>query len=572
MSEVRTAITTGTTPASNTRESKKGQTKAFWERRDKKHRRLWADYYTPSSDHQAAHERMAGALFDEISKCSHSPATRPDAQDFAQENILKIIEKLDNGCFKGPSPYDSFRAYVEKVKRECKREIDKKANKDAKTYSPVLEEKEDEDGEIYLEDATVTFDDDGKRKGNRISSDAPDFTRLSVVSRQDRSSSALITAFETSEFDIAKTAVSLGINTVAASKRLSRLRNSLKLSELEATLKEVFGVQNYSRTAREILPLIPILTQRAVTDYPTLWAEALTLQPRKKVRRVQEDRAKSTWIQAVRWLYRLWVRNQSGDSFQPVPTQIVQTDNPSPDACLKAFDDIVSVFQEWVVSPCDVQAIKYGRGAEVGKATHVGNSKQIRPSASDFVCDVSLAARRCLTRDQYAYFRKYYESAYVVVVPEDVSSLQGHVDSFPESQRAAVASLDGKIRRTLGAELIRVGIYPFSEYVRPVDCRTVAPVTIQANAEPEPKGKLLAWPSAAMLDIQASADCTFEPLLGVEEAAKLLCVHPKTVQALARAGTIPCARMGKYWRFRASVLDAWVTDQLISDQQSRRVG
>lgn len=64
---------------------------------------------------------------------------------------------------------------------------------------------------------------------------------------------------------------------------------------------------------------------------------------------------------------------------------------------------------------------------------------------------------------------------------------------------------------------------------------------------------------------------TFEPLLGVPEAAALLCVHPKTVQALARAGTIPCVRMGKYWRFRASSLDAWVKAGLQSDHQSRRV-
>jgi excisionase family DNA binding protein len=71
--------------------------------------------------------------------------------------------------------------------------------------------------------------------------------------------------------------------------------------------------------------------------------------------------------------------------------------------------------------------------------------------------------------------------------------------------------------------------------------------------------------------IQASEDFTFEPLLGVPEAAKLLGIHPKTLQAMARAGSVPCVRFGKYWRFRASVLDAWVRDRLTSDHQSRRV-
>jgi excisionase family DNA binding protein len=63
----------------------------------------------------------------------------------------------------------------------------------------------------------------------------------------------------------------------------------------------------------------------------------------------------------------------------------------------------------------------------------------------------------------------------------------------------------------------------------------------------------------------------FERLLDVPEAATLLLIHPKTLQAMARAGTVPCIRMGKYWRFRASSLDEWVRNRLQSEQQSRRV-
>lgn len=62
----------------------------------------------------------------------------------------------------------------------------------------------------------------------------------------------------------------------------------------------------------------------------------------------------------------------------------------------------------------------------------------------------------------------------------------------------------------------------------------------------------------------------FESLLDASEAATLLRIHVKTLQSMARAGSIPCARMGKYWRFRKSALDAWVTDRLTSDYQSRR--
>ena len=63
----------------------------------------------------------------------------------------------------------------------------------------------------------------------------------------------------------------------------------------------------------------------------------------------------------------------------------------------------------------------------------------------------------------------------------------------------------------------------------------------------------------------------FEPLLGVPEAAQLLCMHEKTLQRLARAGLIPCVRMGKYWRFRASSLDAWIRERIDGSNQSRCV-
>jgi excisionase family DNA binding protein len=63
----------------------------------------------------------------------------------------------------------------------------------------------------------------------------------------------------------------------------------------------------------------------------------------------------------------------------------------------------------------------------------------------------------------------------------------------------------------------------------------------------------------------------FEPLLDVEQAAELLRLHPKTIQKLCREGEIPAVRHGKYWRFRASALDAWVRNALEFDHQSRRV-
>ena len=61
--------------------------------------------------------------------------------------------------------------------------------------------------------------------------------------------------------------------------------------------------------------------------------------------------------------------------------------------------------------------------------------------------------------------------------------------------------------------------------------------------------------------LEVSTSTSFEPLLSAEEAAEHLRIHVKTVQKMARDGAIPRIRMGKYWRFRLSALDQWVSAQ-----------
>ena len=43
-----------------------------------------------------------------------------------------------------------------------------------------------------------------------------------------------------------------------------------------------------------------------------------------------------------------------------------------------------------------------------------------------------------------------------------------------------------------------------------------------------------------------------------EAGAFLGGLHPKTVQRMARRGELPAYRIGRYWRFRASELSAWL--------------
>jgi excisionase family DNA binding protein len=59
---------------------------------------------------------------------------------------------------------------------------------------------------------------------------------------------------------------------------------------------------------------------------------------------------------------------------------------------------------------------------------------------------------------------------------------------------------------------------------------------------------------------QPSLPELFEPLASAEEAAVHLRIHVKTLRRLAREGQVPCARIGKYYRFRLSELDHWVRE------------
>jgi excisionase family DNA binding protein len=61
-----------------------------------------------------------------------------------------------------------------------------------------------------------------------------------------------------------------------------------------------------------------------------------------------------------------------------------------------------------------------------------------------------------------------------------------------------------------------------------------------------------------------NADPLFEQLLDTDEAAALLKIHPKTLQQMARNGQIIGIRIGKLWRFRASVLNAWLEQKIAS--------
>jgi excisionase family DNA binding protein len=55
-----------------------------------------------------------------------------------------------------------------------------------------------------------------------------------------------------------------------------------------------------------------------------------------------------------------------------------------------------------------------------------------------------------------------------------------------------------------------------------------------------------------------------KPVMNVREAAEYLGIGKDALYAAARAGEVPAFKLGNRWRFKRSLLDAWM------DQESRR--
>ena len=55
-----------------------------------------------------------------------------------------------------------------------------------------------------------------------------------------------------------------------------------------------------------------------------------------------------------------------------------------------------------------------------------------------------------------------------------------------------------------------------------------------------------------------------EPLLDTDQAAAIMRVHPKTLQRYARQRIVRGFQLGTMWRFRASDIDRWISEQLAS--------
>jgi excisionase family DNA binding protein len=62
-----------------------------------------------------------------------------------------------------------------------------------------------------------------------------------------------------------------------------------------------------------------------------------------------------------------------------------------------------------------------------------------------------------------------------------------------------------------------------------------------------------------------------EVLLTRKEASQVLKIHPKVLERMAKRGEVPALKVGKFWRYRATTLDAWINSRLQSGRQPCRI-
>ena len=54
-------------------------------------------------------------------------------------------------------------------------------------------------------------------------------------------------------------------------------------------------------------------------------------------------------------------------------------------------------------------------------------------------------------------------------------------------------------------------------------------------------------------------------ILTLEEVAHYLRLKPQTIYRWAQERRIPAVKLGKEWRFRKSILDRWLDEQMLSE-------
>jgi excisionase family DNA binding protein len=104
----------------------------------------------------------------------------------------------------------------------------------------------------------------------------------------------------------------------------------------------------------------------------------------------------------------------------------------------------------------------------------------------------------------------------------------------------------------------QLAIFESEQLVRPV-------------GDPSTKGSTAQRAAESPTDLVNRGSLGVEVLLTSREAAKILKIHPKVLERMAKRGEVPALKVGKFWRYHAATLDAWIKSRLESGRQPCRM-
>ena len=72
---------------------------------------------------------------------------------------------------------------------------------------------------------------------------------------------------------------------------------------------------------------------------------------------------------------------------------------------------------------------------------------------------------------------------------------------------------------------------------------------------------------AALMRHPEVLERVYPEMMNMEELASYLRSTTKTCYAAASKGEIPAFKVGKYWRAKKSVVDAWIRDEMLNQRR-----